>query len=435
MALQKSFFLFVLVLSVLWLPGAGTARAGFDADGVEVFVPTSAWLIGPASVAPVSDAGFSMPCIMMNQYNNGFVFRFSGGGGRIMAMALDFRQDAFETGETYLLKIEVPPTFSADLPATAHNKGTVLINLQRAGGFYEALKGGKYLNLTIGGQRLSFAMLGIKEGLERVENCYNPVPQASSGQPREAAANRGTFNLAADIAPGYIDKVRTAPPPGPSLAGTKGLTEENLTPIPGGDMPAEEALPALEQRLAALDQMLSSAAQRLSQLQPSAMTQQQTQPPPQQQPVINSQVQPDPAPASFQPQVDKVPAQPIGRPLASTWTQPVRKGGMSQQPVEQQAEPSAVKTASYLPQIRRWRAMHGSNLREVLDVWTGSENARLIWRSDREYSIPRSFSLEGTFEQVVANILDLYGEERVRPVGRIYYNPDTGQKILLVESY
>ena len=81
-------------------PNVSHAAASSAED--DIFVPTSAWLVGPATLAHDDKAA---PCVMADQYNNVFLFRFSGGGQKLYAMAVDFRQQAFTPGQTYTVKL------------------------------------------------------------------------------------------------------------------------------------------------------------------------------------------------------------------------------------------------------------------------------------------------------------------------------------------
>ena len=95
------------------------------------------WMVGPASLAP-SDGGTHLPCVMMDQYDNGYTFRFSGGNKRILAAAVDFRQSVFTAGTHYPLTLDVPPSFSKKVDAAAYNEGILMITAkdpQDAGDF------------------------------------------------------------------------------------------------------------------------------------------------------------------------------------------------------------------------------------------------------------------------------------------------------------
>ncbi len=141
-----------------------------------LYVPTSGWMVGPASLAP-SDGGTHLPCVMMDQYDNGYTFRFSGGNKRILAVAIDFRQSVFTAGTHYPLTLDVPPSFSKKVDAAAYNEGVLMITAkdpQDAGDLYKALADGKEIHIGLGPRTINFSLLGVQDGLRRVETCYNP---------------------------------------------------------------------------------------------------------------------------------------------------------------------------------------------------------------------------------------------------------------------
>lgn len=430
-------FLVLFAVFILALP-TKPVSAGFETDGVDVFIPTSAWLVGPATLLQPADAGFAMPCVMTNQFNNGYTMRFSGGGGRVLAMALDFRQDAFKVGERYDISLSVPPDFEQTVSATAHNSGTILVNLQKQDGFYDALSAGKYLHLTVGAQKLDFALLGVKDGLQRVEACYSPVKQTSEPEifVRDAKKSAPKPTQASPV---YVSQVRPQDET-PS-------DDKILMPMPEGYLkPETNKAPETQQKvptagiggqLAALDNMLENAAQKLAALEPAAGFGE-----------VAGAVEPPPR---VEPKTS-IPAAPIGKPLANTWLSPLVKQqqGMKQRDIMVVSQPQQQIQQQVQPQIqqqvrqqespaavgreKRWRAIKGTNLREVLDVWTKNDNVRLLWKTQREFSIADSVSMQGTFEDALLGLLGQYQGDKKRPLGRIYVDPVLNQRVLVIRT-
>ena len=85
----------IICLSLLtWMIGAACPVQA--QDEAQASAPTSAWLVGPASLAAnIGNISSKIPCIVANQFSNGFVMRFSGGGEKLMALAIDFRQAVY----------------------------------------------------------------------------------------------------------------------------------------------------------------------------------------------------------------------------------------------------------------------------------------------------------------------------------------------------
>lgn len=348
------------------------ARAQAQEEPVStLLVPTSGWLVGPASLA--EGLGAAMPCVMLNQYNNGYNLRFSGGDGRILAMAIDFRQDAFRAGTPYEMTIAVRPDFEEKVTATALNGGTILINTQKYAGLYEALEKGKALSLSVNGAALDFLLAGAPDGLARIEQCKNPAS-------KQAAVRPGEKEIVVD----------------PSI-----------------------------------DSALQGAAEKLSATAPMAGASESA-------PVVAAQVQP-----SEGGRMDKsteasiTPA--VGKPLAGSWLSPAvpQRAGMHQRDImvttaaaAESREPVSAGTAAE----RRWRAMKGMDLREILDTWARSENVRIVWQAGRDYALRDTLGARGTFEDAVQMLLEQFRDDPRRPVGKIFMDPSMGQKVLVIET-
>lgn len=82
----------------------------------------------------------------------------------------------------------------------------------------------------------------------------------------------------------------------------------------------------------------------------------------------------------------------------------------------------------------RWFALSGASLSEVLQVWAEDANAQLIWQASSNYALKDSVSQVGHFEDAVFKALSQYDGDELRPVGQLYADPATGQKVLLIRN-
>lgn len=180
--------------SLLSFLGCAGIVAGFSflcssvsvrAQDTPVFVPTSGWLVGPASLARQEDETVQMPCIMMNHYDNGFSVRFSAGGKRIHALALDFGQSSFTAGSDYPVKISVGPSFDMIVQGTAYSESTLIANTQKLDGFYELVGEGQTVVIGVEGKDFEFMLIGADEALERVESCYGGTKKHAAAASRQ----------------------------------------------------------------------------------------------------------------------------------------------------------------------------------------------------------------------------------------------------------
>ncbi|HEY8189446.1 MAG TPA: TcpQ domain-containing protein, partial [Micavibrio sp.] len=85
------------------------------------------------------------------------------------------------------------------------------------------------------------------------------------------------------------------------------------------------------------------------------------------------------------------------------------------------------------PSEMHWRALKGSNLRQVLDSWTRNTGVQFIWSADQDFAVQRSLSFQGTFDSAVKSLLAEYDGQSSRPKGRIYQQPGTGKPVLVIE--
>lgn len=156
-----------------------------------VLIPTSGWLVGPASsTLPSGISGMPLPCVMTNQFDNGFVLRLSGGGQHLAALAIDFRQPIFTPGQRYPLQIFILPDYQNDFTATAHDEGTLIVDLREDSSVYRALESAKAMDLSIGPTVARFDLTGLTDGLARMESCF--APPKSSLPVRDVRALRAT---------------------------------------------------------------------------------------------------------------------------------------------------------------------------------------------------------------------------------------------------
>jgi hypothetical protein len=84
---------------------------------------------------------------------------------------------------------------------------------------------------------------------------------------------------------------------------------------------------------------------------------------------------------------------------------------------------------------RDWRAQSGTNLREVLENWSINAGARLVWKAQGEFTMPAGLTAQGTYESAVLSALKQFeGADGVQPLGQIYADPATGQKVLVISE-
>ncbi len=382
--IRRIFFAFCAITCLAVSPPA----IAQDEGAANVLIPTSAWLVGPASIAAsIGNIAAKIPCVVANQYNNGFVIRFSGGNNALMALAIDFKQKAFVPKQRYDIEVSVPGAFFQVVGGAAFDEGTLIFNLQKVDGLYKALQDGDEMALKLpSGSTVRFALIGLDDGFKRMETCYNPTVQGPSRLGPPVAPN-----LPAQAAPAHQTRQNPLIVP-----------DAQLTPLPGDALPMEPqnaASPATTP--AAVPDLLAKAqeAERIAQ-----------------ELVQNS------------PQKPKS-AAPQGQELATGWTET----GQARQRESSDIMAKQPGQETYIRREMRWRALKGANLREVLTLWAQGSGTELIWLSPKDFAVQRSLSQQSTFEAAAQSLLEQFSEMRTRPVGRIYREPGTSKLVLVVE--
>ena len=138
-----------------------------------IFAPAAPWTVGSTELSTIRGLKtMKLPCVITTEYDNGFVVRFSGGGGQLLAMAVDFRQDIFQQGRKYNAMLAVGDAYIKQVAATAFTANTLIFNLRPVGDMYNTLKTGKSLEIDIDGNAMTFDLGNLSEALPRLESCF-----------------------------------------------------------------------------------------------------------------------------------------------------------------------------------------------------------------------------------------------------------------------
>lgn len=85
----------------------------------------------------------------------------------------------------------------------------------------------------------------------------------------------------------------------------------------------------------------------------------------------------------------------------------------------------------------RWNAREGDDLRKTLAKWSVEEGVELIWDSEQQYALLSPVKMNASFEKAVAHVLNRFmvaPDLSSRPVGQLYVDPQSGKKVLVVQS-
>ena len=103
------------------------------------------------------------------------------------------------------------------------------------------------------------------------------------------------------------------------------------------------------------------------------------------------------------------------------------------------AEPPSPQAMQQRPNTQ-WFAQNKESLRDVLSRWSIYSGVRMLWNNNEEFDVKRDLAIKGSYEAAVSQILDQYinlsdktGEQITpRPVGEIFIDPATSQRVLIV---
>jgi hypothetical protein len=320
-----------------------------------------------------------MPCVAANQFGNGIVLRLSGGGGQLMAMAVDFRRNLFTPRGKYSVEFAVPGKFFQDIDGAAYDGETLVFSLYKIPDFYKALQGADTLTIKAPGMTVALNLIGLQDGFRRMDACYAPNAVAAESA-RAPADGAGMTPMPGETA----ERMGVPARPDPETAVNAVLN--NVAPTP----------PAPEASLITAAKEAEQAAQTLAATNPMKK--------------------------------DNVPE---GRRMAGSWTKTaqVRNG-----PDVLFHSGGAAPPAMNGTQAMRWRALKGTDLHDVLDSWAEGAGAKLLWMPVANFAVQRSISMTGDFTSAVQDLLEQFSAADVRPVGRLYREPGTTKLVLVVEQ-
>jgi len=363
------------------------------------FMPAAPWMVGPTALAQVrASQGGAFPCVMVGQYDNGFIVRLSGGAGQILAMAVDFRQNIFRQGQAYDANLSVDGAAQGSVKGTAFSPNVLIFNVRPLPQFYQALQRGQRMDLSLSGNVMSFSLANVGEGLQRLESCYaapqsgaEPVQTASddpdmrrNAMPRRQgmATDRGGINASAPAvwSARSGETVRTVLTRWSAQAGTDidwraaggGLVQQDVQ----YNGTFEEAVSSL----------LAASGGVQARVQPAASS----------------------APSPLSALVNRPAVEPVAPPAAAML------------PVPQ--SPAA------------WTAPRGASLQAVLEQWSRKQGIELMWSASGDYPLKTDIAQNGPFESALMVLLETYSTDRSRPVARLNTDPQTGRKLLMVQS-
>lgn len=172
MKLLKRKILAAASTGVLLCMGAAPSMA-YEAPSLS-FHPVASWDVSDMVHPQTGDKH----CLMVNEYNNGFIMQFQASKGNIESLSIDLRQSAFQKGQSKKVTATLPGKTSVSLPAKAFNSDTIAINMAGQNSFFQAMKSASALDIKIDNNAFRFFTTGFANAARSFESCMNPAVAA-----------------------------------------------------------------------------------------------------------------------------------------------------------------------------------------------------------------------------------------------------------------
>ncbi len=434
----------LLSLSMLSMPTF--AHAQMASQEIPQFLPKAGWTVKPAVTGDLRSLnGLKLPCLMMVEYDNGYVMRLSGGNGQLMAMAIDFRQDVFVQGRKYNANILIDGTSIAQVQATSFSKNALIINTRNIENIYNKIATGQQLSLDVEGNQFQFRLGNISEASQRLESCYNGdnaistagMPQAlggdrpspSSNIETASLGNQSTANIQWNDTKQAISNPRSIVEMPPSQP--RRLKPSEIWRARKGDSIkatltrwADKAGVAIDWQAdiqgeviqdMALTNSFENAVQTLI-AQNAAAT------------GIQADMR-----GSVQASNQNSEASPISR--MPTQLMPVSSSSSVSPPrTTQLSTPPQTMRRNTTQNNANWQVNQGENLRVALEEWSERAGVELHWQANQSFSVRQNIASDGSYEEALRSILTQFTNDSVRPLAQLNNDPTTGRRILIVQS-
>ncbi len=381
----RQIFIRSLVLLMLGTASPALAQGVVAGSGMPEFMLSSDWKIGPSGIEALRGMrGTKLPCVMAGEYNNGFVVRFSGGNNEMLAMAVDFRQDIFRQGARYGAQLSVDGGASANVTGSAFTPSILVFNLRQAGNIYGALAGARAMELSVGNNAMRFYLDNLNEGLQKLEACFQGGVSSPASSFDTASAPDALAMPNVNTPPTSLAEIQTQAP----RQATPNW-EDGLKNTPSGQ---EVYIPRNTKASAPVKQQSALPAMTAD----STLTQ----------------------------------------PYDGVSSSPRYSAGMdaSYAPVSLTDQGGATTGGRMGGSGGGLSAASGTSLKAALEQWSTQNGVTLIWNGVYNYPLKSAISGAASFESAVETALSQYQNDPQRPVGRLNTDPDTGARLLVIDT-
>ena len=402
---------------------------------VPSFMPVGGWQVSPTSLSEIRGLPkIKLPCMMMTNYDNGYIVRLSGGGQSMLAMAIDFRQNVFVQGRKYNAVVNLNNGYTRNGEATAFSQSVLIFNVRPFNGFYQALQQASAMMINIENNAFEFSLGDLGAATQRLEACFSgnmsvpptgvpmgPTPAGMTTLPEPPAPgeeNKSPAPMAPAVStgPNWNEKVSPAPSQRPAMPLSAQQTR--------WEAKAGDDIRMTLQRWAgnagvALDWQSDRGGQVVSDISITGTFEDAVQ-------VLMAQ---NAAVMGLEANMMGAGTQPAAY---SSYGQP-QQLMPPQQPMMGATVNRHDMNAAGIGS-GRWNAPAGSSLQQVLAIWSRQAGVELIWESNEGFAVKAPVSMNGSYEDALQKLLNQYVSDSVRPAAQLNNDPISGRRVLLVQS-
>ena len=376
----------------------GVTSASAQYDSVPAF-NAGVWSIKKTALSQTRGLGhLQLPCVMSSTFDNGFIMRMSGGGNKIMAMAIDFRQNVFRQGRKYDASIVMGSGAKQNISATAFAENILIFNLRKISDFYGMLSSGQTMQLNVDGNIMNFNMGSMGQNITDMEQCYAPGSKPATTQMASVDGKKE-----------------------PSV-GSK--WNENVTPLPveqtrGGPVPSTNS----NMRWTAKSgDDVRDTLQRWSRQAGVTLDWQADN---------NGSVAGDIAVnGTFEDAVQTLMAQNA----AALGVDANLMSAGAPQTIVPAPRAMTIDTPPMSAGSAGFTAVPGSSLKAVLQSWSKKEGVDLVWQASEDFRVKQAVNQSGSYEAALQALLTPYQNDGYRPAAHLNNDPSTGIRTLMVDS-
>lgn len=378
-----------------------SSTSGLRAQEIPTFNPLGSWNVSKTNLSQARGlSGVQLPCVMAATFDNGYVLRLSGGGQRIMALAIDFRQDVFRQGRKYPVKITLGNSGPQNLSATAFSKSILIFNMRKLGSVYAQLAGAQTMMLDIDGNAFRFNLGNIAQSVNQLEQCYNP--SAAKTKPAVPKISKAVTPMLSK-ADSWTDKVTPEPVERENrLVQVPSVNSTQLWTAKSGDDLKQTLMTWSRRAGVTLDWQAENSGAVVGDIQ------------------VNG---------TFEDAVQALMAQNS----AALGVNADFQGTGRRAP--QRISP--MTSAPNAPQRQQARAAFsapaGVSLQVVLAQWSKQAGVDFIWNANQDFKVKAPVS-GSSFEAALQSLLGQYVNDKYRPAAALNNDPNTKQRLLSIDA-